>query len=392
MKQPEGYVRKGEESLVCKLKKSLYGLKQAPRQWNKKFTEFLTEKLGFFKCQKEFSTYVRGSGKNQIYIGIYVDDLIIIGEDLKEIQKVKEKLSQRFDMQDFGELKGMLGIKVDYDREKGTLSLSQGKYVEEILKRFRMESVSGVISPLQSGIKYSRLMEPKTEKEKDEMSKVPYRSAVGSLMYLMLCTRPDIAASIGVMSRFLNNPGKQHWEGVKRIIRYVKATKDLKLTFERKIKFDLKGFVDADYAGCIDTSRSTTGWIFLLGGCAISWCSKRQTAVTLSTCEAEYMACGSAVKEALFLREYLMELGIIESEKAMKIYSDSQSAIHLMKNPVLHQSTKHIRVSAHFIRECYQKGLVKVQFVPTKQQLADFLTKAMTREKMELCRSGVGLY
>jgi hypothetical protein len=154
----------------------------------------------------------------------------------------------------------------------------------------------------------------------------------------------------------------------------------------------LKGFVDADYAGCVDTSRSTTGWIFLLGGTAVSWCSKRQAAVTLSTCEAEYMAVGSATKEAMFLKKFLEELGYYNDEFGVKLHCDSQSAINLMKNPTLHQSTKHIKVQEHFIRERIAFGDIRVVFVPTKDQKADFLTKPLSREKIEFCRKECGVF
>jgi hypothetical protein len=153
----------------------------------------------------------------------------------------------------------------------------------------------------------------------------------------------------------------------------------------------LRGYVDADYAGCLNTSRSTTSWIFLLGETAVSWCSKRQKAVTLSTCEAEYMAMGSATKEAMFLKEFLTELGYFHDEKGVKLFCDSQSAINLMKNPVLHQSTKHIRVQAHFIRERVELGDIRVSFVGTKEQIADYLTKPTAREKLVFCRRSAGV-
>jgi hypothetical protein len=337
MKQPEGFVKKGQEHLVCKLKKSLYGLKQAPRCWNETFDDFCTKFLGFSKCQKDTATYVRGSGHKQLYIGVYVDDLIILGEDLEEINKIKQKLNSRFNMQDFGEVKMILGMKVEYDRKVGKLSLSQQKYIEEILKRYRMEDATQVVNPLQTGVKLSVRDCPMTTEEQREMSGVPYRSVVGSLQYLVGCTRPDLATTIGILSRFLNNPGKAHWEAAKRVLKYVKGTADLKLTYKRKEEEPkLRGYVDSDFAGCIDTSRSTSGWIFFLGGTAICWQSKRQTAVTLSTCEAEYMAMGLATKEALFLKEFMEELFCFEKIESVKLYCDSQSAIKLLKNPVLH--------------------------------------------------------
>jgi hypothetical protein len=171
-----------------------------------------------------------------------------------------------------------------------------------------------------------------------------------------------------------------------------KGTADLKFTYKRKEEEPkLKGYVDADFAGCIDTSRSTSGWIFFLGGTAICWQSKRHTAVTLSTCEAEYMAMGLATKEALFLKEFMEELFCFEKIESVKLYCDSQSAIKLLKNPVLHQTTKNIRVQAHFIRERVKRKDIRVFYINTKEQKADFLTKAVSREVLEFCRKEVGL-
>jgi hypothetical protein len=166
MKQPEGFVKKGQEHLVCKLQRSLYGLKQAPRCWNKVLDDFCTTRLGFYKCQKDHASYVRGTGSRQVYIGVYVDDLLIMSEDLEEIKKVKAQLSKRFDMQDFGEASTILGMKMTYDRDSGVLSLSQEKYIHEVLKRYNMDSCTGVVTPLATGVKYTTAMCPKDEKKK----------------------------------------------------------------------------------------------------------------------------------------------------------------------------------------------------------------------------------
>jgi hypothetical protein len=209
-------------------------------------------------------------------------------------------------------------------------------------------------------------------------------------MYLMTSTRPDLAAAVGIFSRFLSNPGKEHWEGLKRVLRYIKYTVDYRLTFVRKEKFLLKGYVDSDWAGCVDTSRSTTGFVFVLGGTAVSWSSKRQKCVTLSSCEAEYVAAGHATREAIWLADFLAELGE-DLPGAVQIHSDSQSAISLVKNPVQHQNTKHIRIQYHFIRERYKDGEVNFKYISTKDQPADFLTKAVSREKFEMCGEFIGV-
>jgi hypothetical protein len=209
-------------------------------------------------------------------------------------------------------------------------------------------------------------------------------------MYLMTCTRPDLAAAIGIFSRFMSNPGKEHWEGVKRILRYIRFTADFKLTFWRQKKLKIRGYVDSDWAGCLDTRRSTTGYVFTLGNTAVSWSSKRQQCVTVSSCEAEYVAAGIATREALWISEFLDELGEPD-QRPVKIFCDSQSALNLIRNPVNHEGSKHIHVQHHHIREQYQIGEIKMEYIPTKQQPADALTKAVNRETLERCRTAVGV-
>jgi hypothetical protein len=391
MKQPEGYTQAGKEELVCKLNKSLYGLKQAPRCWNLNLDEFLTSKLGFKKSLKDEAIYLKGKDKEQVIIAVYVDDLLIMSQSDPKIQEVKKALNKNYEMQDLGLASTVLGIKISYNLEAGVLTLSQERYAEEVLKRFNMENCKPLPTPMSPGTKFTKEMSPRCDEEEEQMRDVPYRSAIGSLMYLMVCTRPDLAHSIGVLSRYLEKPGKQHWEGVKRILRYLKGTKDYALRFQRgENQSQFLGYTDSDYAGCHDTSRSTSGYLFKYGGAAIIWSSKRQQRVTLSTCEAEYYAANEAAKEVLWLNEFIEELGF-QNLKPIKILCDSTSALALIKNPVHHGRTKQIKRDQHFIREIVEQGECSFNFVPTSQQVADYLTKAVEKKKVEYCVEKCGL-
>jgi len=330
MEQPEGYRLKGEgRKLVCKLNRSLYGLKQSPRVWNRTFDKFLVE-LGFSRCLGDEATYVRGVGKNQVYLGVYVDDLVVMSEVSDKVLEVKQALTSKFEMADLGEVSTILGIRVLRDVKSGELTLDQSKYVGQVLKKFGMENAKPVVTPLVVGTKLSKSDCALTKEDREEMKEKPYRSVVGSLMYLMICTRPDLAASIGILSRFLENPGVDHWEAVKRVLRYLQLTKDKCLKFVKHPVMVFDGYVDSDWGGCPDTRKSTGAYVFRLGGTAISWASKRQSSVALSSCEAEYMAACQASKEAVWLGNFLEELGI-PREGALNIQTDSQSALQLMK-------------------------------------------------------------
>jgi hypothetical protein len=210
-------------------------------------------------------------------------------------------------------------------------------------------------------------------------------------MYLMVCTRPDIAQAVGEVSRFLENPGKDHWNAVKRILRYVHGTQNCGLVLTGNGKLQVSGYADADYAGCIDTRRSTSGCAILLGNNCISWRSKRQPSVALSTCEAEYMALCESVKEVIWLRMLLEELGLSQVNPS-KILEDNQGCIKLAENPVVHGRSKHIDVRYHFIRERVRKVRdVVLEYCSTNDMVADIFTKPLDREKFCKFREKIGV-
>jgi hypothetical protein len=275
-------------------------------------------------------------------------------------------------MKDLGDLHFFLGMEVERDRAQRLLYINQIGYLKEILKCFRMEDCKAIGVPL----------DPKTKLKKnvnndDEMVKVPYQQAVGA----MLCTRPDLAYPISVVSQHMANPSLEHWIAVKRIFRYLQGTLQFKLRFGGLSSQDVVGYCDADWAGDLEDRRSTTGFVFMMGGGATSWSSKRQPTIALSTTEAEYMASTQATKEAIWMTKFMKELGYMKEKKAMVIRCDNQGAISLTKNPTQHARTKHIDVQHHFVRERVENGEVTFEYCSTEEMVADVLTKALPKER-----------
>ena len=388
MEQPEGFKVPGKEDFVCRLRKSLYGLKQAPRQWYKKFDSFM-KTHGYYKTSSDHCVFVkRFSEDDFIILLLYVDDMLIVGHDVSKIEKLKKDLSNTFAMKDLGPAKQILGMQIIRDRKNKKLWLSQEKYINKVLERFNMINAKPVVSPLASQFKLSKEQCPSSEKEKQEMKKVPYASAIGSLMYAMVCTRPDLAHAVGVVSRFLSNPGRKHWAAVKWIFRYLRGTSKLCLCYGNG-ECVLDGFTDADMAGDFDSRKSTSGYLITYAGGAVSWQSRLQRCVALSTTEAEFIATTEACKEVLWMKKFLKDID--QNQKNFTVYCDSQSAIHLSKNSSFHYRTKHIDVRYHWIRDVLDMKLLHIQKIHTDDNGSDMMTKALAREKLVTCRKIAGM-
>lgn len=354
MTQPEGFIVKGKEGLVCKLKKSLYGLKQAPKKWYKKFDSFMLEN-GYDRCDADHCCYYKRFDKSYLILLLYVDDMLIAGADASEMDKLKKQLSERFSTKDLGEAKQILGMRIELEKATRKLYLSQANYIQNVLGRFNMDDSKPMSVPLDSHFKLSKKESPSSKEKRAQMMKIPYVSAIGSIMYAMVCTRPDIAQAVGVVSRFMGDLGKQHWEAVKWVLRYLKGTMDKALCIYGQ-NVELVGYVDADLASNdLDGRRSTTGYVFTYGGTAKSWNSKLQKVVALSTTEAEYVAVTEASKEMVWSHNFLGELG--NEHNNGTIYSDSQSAIFLAKNSAFHSRTKHIELKYHYIHHLLEQRL-----------------------------------
>ena len=317
-----------------------------------------------------------------IILVLYVDDMLVASKSMVDISRLKAQLAGTFDMKDLGAARQILGMEIHRDRAKSKLWLSQEKYVEKVLQRFGMDKVKPVNIPLALHFKLSSGLCPSNDEEKEYMSRVPYANAVGSLMYAMVTTRLDISHAVGVVSRYMANPGKEHWAAVKWVLRYLRGTSSYCITFDG-CSDKICSYVDSDFAGDLDKRRSTSGYVFTLPGGPISWMSKLQSIVALSTTEAEYVSASHACKEAVWLKGLLGEIG--QFQKIVNIFCDSQSAIHLAKNPAYHSKTKHIPVKYHYVRHVIDEGEVILEKVHTKKNCADMFTKPVTLEKLRWC-------
>jgi hypothetical protein len=246
--------------------------------WYQKFDTYILG-LGFVRSRADHCVYSKQVGNHFIYVVLYVDDILLVGNNMDVIKEVKSQLSSKFDMKDLGAANFILGMDIKRDHANRKLWLNQRKYVETILQRFNMHGSKSVKFPIPIGVKLSADQCPKTQEEEEDMSHVPYASAIGSLMYAMVCTRPDIAHVVGVLSRYMSKPGKEHWTIVKRVFRYLCGTTSYGLCYQGRPGLDrvvyIHGFVDADWAGDLDRRRSTSGYVFNLFGGAINWISKR---------------------------------------------------------------------------------------------------------------------
>ena len=396
MEQPQGYEVVGKKDKVCKLVKSLYGLKQAPRQWNKCFDQCMI-KHGFNKSEFDLCVYYKKLKEDEyIYLLLYVDNMLLVSKEVTEINKVKKMLSSEFDMKDLGPASRILGMDIERDRAGGVLRLSQSKYIKKVLQVFRMDKAHSVSTPLGAHFKLVAVKEDDHSVGTEE--EYPYSNAVESIMYAMIGTRPDLAFAVGVVSRFMSRPDSTHWSAVQWVLRYLVKTQDVGLLFKKQSNdrsFKVEGYSDSDFGGDLDKRRSTTGYVFKVGGNTVSWKSGLQQVVALSTTEAEYISLVEAIKEGLWLRGLTEELGYQQEE--VSVGCDSQSAICLAKNNVFHDRTKHVVVSKHvalkmsFVREMVDIGEVKIQKVSTKENPADMLTKVIPCLKFEQALEELGV-
>ncbi|GAA0185895.1 transmembrane signal receptor [Lithospermum erythrorhizon] len=317
MKQPEGFEIRGK-NILCASVKRVYMVSNKPHD------------------------------NDFIILLLYVDNMLFVGKNFNNINNLKEKLSRNFEMKDLGMAKKILGMEIKRSLDQGKLWLSHERYILKVLQRFNMELSKPVSCPLSSHFEWSKDGCPKKQIDLDKMKNVLYASTVGSLMYAMICTRPDIAYSVVVVSKFLSNPGKEHWEEVKWILRYLKGTTEVGICYGDREAL-LEGFTNADMAGDLDSKRSTSGYLFNFVGGAISWQSKLQKCVALSTTEAEYIAITECDKEMLWLKKFFRDVGVKQDK--FIILCDSQSSIHLRKNPYFHSKSKHIKIRSHWVRD-----------------------------------------
>jgi hypothetical protein len=388
IKQPEGLEIPGQESKVLRLRKALYGLKQAPRLWNKALDAYLKE-IGFVPCFSDHALYVLLEDGNPVmFIAVYVDDLLLACKDQAMMSRVKGELSSKFAMKDLGPVTYYLGIEVMRDRAKRVTELSQEAYISKVVQRFNLEGAKPAIVPMDPKMKWE---DSKEQTQAEDMARVPYASAVGAVLYAVMCTRPDICFAISQLSRFSSKPRREHWEALKDLIKYLKGTAKWHLTYTGEKGLTLESFTDANFSMCKETDRSITGQVLMLAGGVVEWRSKKQGLVTMSTCEAEYVAMTETCKSILWHRQLLQELGVPQT-KSTVLHCDSLSAVRVAYDPVHHDRTKHIRCRYHFIRECVANKEVHVQHRPGDINWADLLTKPVERPRLVKLARGMGLH
>jgi hypothetical protein len=386
IKHPPGIPMPGDGSpdQVCHLNKALYGLKQAGLVWYQNFDTFMVAEQHYTRSEADGCLYIKylEATKEYIYLTVYVDDLVICSKDDAEIEALVRALNAKYSMKDMGELRWLLGMEVIRDRAKSTITLSQRSYASEVLKRYKMDECKAVSTPAEPGTMLSKDMCPTTIEEISEMQDTPYSSAVGSIMYAMTGTRPDLAFALGQCCRYISNPGKEHWMAVKRVLRYLKGTLSAGLQYGKSEALTLEAYSDAGWGGPTGTGKSVGGWLILINGSPVSWSSKLQPIVTLSSTEAELVAVTEAAKEAVWFRTLLGELGFPQ-DSPTTVWEDNQSCMALAKNRnVHHPRQKHLHIRHFWVRDAILMGTIVLRWCSTHDQKADIMTKATPRPVM----------
>ncbi|GKE44723.1 retrovirus-related pol polyprotein from transposon TNT 1-94 [Tanacetum coccineum] len=363
--QPEGFIDADHPSHVYKLKKALYGLKQAPRAWYDELSTFLLHNH-FFKSIIDPTLFVRRFDDNILVVQVYVDDIIFGSRHPRYTQLISDLMKSRFEMSMMREMTFFLGLQVN--QSPRGIFINQSNYVLEILKKYGMETCDPVGTP----------MEIKDKLDLDQngaaVDATKYRSLIGALMYLT-SSRPDIVHATCLCTRYQAKPTKKRLKEVKRIFRYLQGSVNMGLWYTKDFGFELTGFSDADYAGCKDTFKSTSGGAQFLSEKLVGWSSKKQDCLALSTAKVEYVSLSACCAQVIWMRTQLTDYGYHFNK--ISIYCDSKLAIAISCNLVQHSRTKHIAVHYHFIKEHVEKGMIELYFVKTDYQLADLFTKAL---------------
>ncbi|KAI3511072.1 hypothetical protein L1887_18216 [Cichorium endivia] len=379
MKIPQGF-SKETETRVCRLQKSLYGLKQASRNWYHKFTKFLLH-MGFEQSKADHSLFLWDKDGVYIAILIYVDDVIVVGNNLERIQQTKRRLDEAFSIKDLGQLKYFLGIEVAKTPEG--LVLSQRKYVLDILKDSGMLGCKPSPFPIEQNLKLDR------GENEERVDASQYRRLIGRLLYLQ-ATRPDVTYAVNALSQFVADPRQNHMDALTRVLRYLKGSAGQGILLPKSGEPLLTAFCDSDWLGCPYTRRSRTGYLLMLGGAPISWKTKKQSVISRSSAEAEYRAMASTVSEILWVRWLLNDLQV-HITNPTTLYCDNQAARHITNNPVFHERTKHVEMDCFFVRERVVSNEVLPMQIASKMQVADLLTKGLGTHQFQFLLGKMGI-
>ena len=379
----------GRPARLYRLRKALYGLKQAHLAWHQKLCSALSE-MGFIELKSTPCVFIKRVDGDVVYVLVYVDDLLLMSSCQSLLDKIVESLCGHFEARVMDKLELFLGVHLEWSggvSSRTGLRLSQKRYIIDILKRFGMTEAKPVHTPM-----VERFFETLDAEENKEVVQVElFQRIIGSLMYLALRTRPDILVAVVILSRFSQSPTSYCHRAAKRILRYLRGSMEVGMTYHRQ-SMHLETFVDSDYAADTQTRKSTSGWIVKIGSAAVAWNSKRQNAVALSTCEAEYHALTEASKDVLYFRSILEELGISPFHECPRLRSDNMSAISWATGEKAPKKrAKHIHTKVHFVRDLVAGKEINVSYVPSEENIADILTKPLGIIKHKFMKSQLGL-
>lgn len=382
VRQPDGFHEGGHQK-VWRLHKALYGLRQAPRAWYLHLKQILEAK-GFTASQADASFFTLERDGDRILLLVYVDDILVAAKSLDSIDAAKRMLQAEFDIKDLGEARVFLGMEIERDRAARTLKLSQTNYISNLAARFEATDTVPTSVPLSPGFE----LFPKVPGEQLDHSSFPYQSLLGGLLYASTGTRPDIAYPVSALARVTNCYTQAHVDALLKVLQYTYHTKDIGLVYGG-LGESLIGYSDADYAGDAFNRKSTSGYVFMRNGGAVSWLSRRQDIVAQSTGESEYIAASAAGKQALWLR--ILESDLTGQVDQVLIYTDNTAALTLLSNPISSKRSKHIDIHYHFARDRVMRGDLRYEYCRTNEMWADCLTKAVPKAILSACCNGMGL-
>ena len=382
MQQPEGLDIEGKSEYVMKLNKAVYGIKQASRTWYNTMNTFLCDS-GFHKSDADPGLYISSDAGGHTFILVYVDDILVVGPEDKEVQKINSMMSSRFDVR---VVEKFLGISVQMTEDG--IKIHNGTMVRNLVEAFGMQGCRSASTPFPPGTVLN--MAEGEEGGQEASLRSSYQQLVGSLSYLANTVRPDIAYAVGILSRYMHKPGPAHLAAAKHVLRYLSGTKEKGITYlTGDVEPELVGYTDADFAGDTQERRSTSGFVFISSGGAIYWRSKNQSIVAQTTVEAEYVALSHTVREALWLRKLIAPT--TEEAGTIPIYCDNQGALSLSQDDITNERTKHIIIKYHFVKDHVQKQDIDLKYIPTGRMIADIQTKALGNVKHSFFCAGMGI-
>ncbi|KAK4372554.1 hypothetical protein RND71_007938 [Anisodus tanguticus] len=381
IEQPEGYVVPGQEKKVCRLVKSLYGLKQTPKQWHKKFdSTLLSNGFAINECDK--CVYMKDNSDSFVMICLYVDDMLITWGSPSIILETKNMLKQCLDMKDMGIADVILGIKI-YKTSDG-LVLSQSHYIEDVLRKFEMFDSSPIKSPMDRNQKLDKYRGAPICQEQ-------YAQVIGSLMYITNCTRPDIAYAVNKLARFTCISSNDYWKALNRVLQYLKYTLTYGLHYSRYLAV-LEGYNDANWISDIENTKSTSGYVFTIGGGAVSWKSSKQTCIARSMMESEFIALDKVEEEVEWLHDFLEDVPCWNKlVPSVMIHCDNQSALRRARNSMYNGKSRHIRRRHKTVRQLITTGIISIDYIKSKDNIVDPLTKGLPKDHMFCLSRGMSL-